>query len=96
MVNSTSKTCNTGSCPVNINESERTISKIAGGVLLMYGLSRFSLATLLVSLAGGAMIYRGVTGHCHLYDALGTSTAEGDQGGNQGKSQEPAAALRDA
>ena len=102
MVNSTSKACETersascaGSCPVNINESERAISKVAGGFLLMYGLSRFSLTTLLLSVAGGAMIYRGMTGHCHLYDALGMSTAEDDDGARS-KSREPAGALRDA
>lgn len=64
------------SCDININESERMVSKVAGGALLLYGLSRFSLGTLLVAVAGGALIYRGMTGHCHLYDALGTSSAD--------------------
>lgn len=64
------------SCNVNINDAERTVSTIAGGMLLMYAMSRFSLTTLMLSLAGGALIYRGVTGHCELYEAAGTSSLD--------------------
>lgn len=83
MVNLTSKspdaqqdTACSQSCNVNVNDAERAVSTIAGGMLLMYAMSRFSLTTLMLSLAGGAMIYRGYSGHCHLYEAAGTSSLD--------------------
>jgi len=60
---------------MNVGEAERTISAVAGGLLLLYGLSRLSLSTVLVTVAGSALLYRGVTGHCGAYKALDKSTA---------------------
>jgi uncharacterized membrane protein len=62
--------------PVNVGSSERVISLLGGGVLLAYGLSRGGISGLGVGLIGGALAYRGWTGHCHTYDALGISTAD--------------------
>src|ERR1041384_6630130 len=60
---------------INIGELERWAS-LAGGVLLtILGLTRRSLSGLVLAGAGGALIYRGLTGHCQLYAALGKSTA---------------------
>jgi uncharacterized membrane protein len=56
---------------VNVGETERIVSAIAGGALLILGLSRRSLAGLLVAAVGGALSYRGVTGHCDLSERLG-------------------------
>ena len=64
---------------VNISDAERRVSVLAGGCLLLLGLSRLSMSTLVTALAGGALIYRGVTGHCSAYDALNISTAEADK-----------------
>ena len=50
---------------VNVGPNERAVSVAAGGILALLGLSRASLPGLLVAGVGGAMIYRGVTGHCH-------------------------------
>lgn len=61
---------------VNIGGTERAISALAGGSLLAYGLSRRSLSGLLTALVGGGLIYRGLTGHCGVYEALGVSTLE--------------------
>jgi uncharacterized membrane protein len=54
---------------------ERKLSTLGGGLLALYGLSRRSLPGLALAAAGGSLIYRGVTGHCHTYQALGINTA---------------------
>lgn len=60
---------------VNVGDKERLISLLAGGALGLYGLSRFSLGGLALAVAGGSLIYRGMSGHCLLYHALDVSTA---------------------
>jgi uncharacterized membrane protein len=60
--------------PVNVGEGERAVSVAAGSVLALLGLSRRSLPGLLIAGAGGAMLYRGATGHCPVYQALGLDT----------------------
>lgn len=60
---------------INVNAGERTASLAAGGLLLLLGLSRRSLAGLAVAGVGGALLYRGKTGYCHMYKALGINTA---------------------
>jgi hypothetical protein len=62
---------------VNVSDTERTLSAIAGGGLLLFGLSRLSLTSLLGIAVGGALLYRGLTGHCSVYEALEMTTAEG-------------------
>jgi uncharacterized membrane protein len=41
----------------------------------MQGLGRRDLIGLLTAGVGGALAYRGATGHCHMYEALGIDTA---------------------
>ena len=41
----------------------------------MVGLSRKSLGGLALAAVGGSLLYRGMTGHCHLYSAMGINTA---------------------
>ena len=62
--------------PVNLSGGERFISVAGGGVLSIYGLKRGGFAGLLAAIAGGALIYRGATGHSNLYKALSVSTAK--------------------
>jgi uncharacterized membrane protein len=62
--------------PANVNPTERLLSKVGGTALLLAGLKRGRLTGTLLSLAGSALIFRGMTGHCHLYDALGIDTRE--------------------
>jgi uncharacterized membrane protein len=66
------------SAPVNVGESERIVSVAAGALSALMGLRRGSLPGLLVAGVGGALIYRGVTGHCAAYQSLGLDTANGD------------------
>ena len=62
---------------VNVNEVERIGSVLLGGGLAAVGLSRGSLPGWLLAAAGGALVYRGVTGNCKLYQQLGINTATG-------------------
>ncbi len=65
----------------NVGNSERAVSVAAGSILALFGLSRKSVPGLITALVGGAMIYRGASGHCHMYDALGIDTAEDEPQG---------------
>lgn len=47
----------------NIGQVERWFALAGGGILTVYGLSKRSLPGALISLAGGAMLFRGATGH---------------------------------
>jgi uncharacterized membrane protein len=60
---------------VNVGRTERLISGIGGGLLAGYGLSRRSLGGIALVLFGGALVYRGVSGHCDTYSKLGINTA---------------------
>lgn len=65
---------------INVAQPERWLSVIAGSALAAYGLKRRSLSGLALAAAGGALVFRGATGHCHVYGALGLSTAGEHQG----------------
>ena len=59
----------------NVAEHERMLSLAGGGALALYGLSLRSPAGAALALAGGYLAYRGLSGHCALYEALGIDTA---------------------
>jgi uncharacterized membrane protein len=58
---------------VNLSRSERLASTIGGGLLALWGLRRGSLGLIL---SGGAMVYRGISGHCPVYEQLEINTAK--------------------
>jgi len=62
---------------VNVGGFERVLSVIGGGALALYGLRR-SLPHLMLLLGGGALVYRGLTGHCSAYQVMGVDTAHQD------------------
>jgi uncharacterized membrane protein len=62
--------------PTNVGDGERWLSLLGGGALALLGLSRGSLGGLGLALLGGGLCYRGATGHCDVYSALGFNTAE--------------------
>ncbi len=62
--------------PINIGDNERFISAACGGVLAIWGVKRGGPGGFLMAIAGGALIYRGATGHSTLYKALSVSTAK--------------------
>jgi uncharacterized membrane protein len=67
-------------CGINVGADERKVSVVAGGALALLGLSRRSLPGLALAALGGAIVYRGVSGHCHVYEALGIDTHNDDDG----------------
>jgi uncharacterized membrane protein len=60
---------------VNVGRVERWLSLIAGGALAAYAIKRRTTARGMAALASAELIYRGATGHCHLYQALGINHA---------------------
>jgi uncharacterized membrane protein len=68
--------CASCSQSTNVGTAERVVSVLGGGLLAAYGLRRGTSMGLLSALAGGALVYRGVTGHCDVYQTLGLTSAE--------------------
>jgi uncharacterized membrane protein len=62
---------------VNVGRVERWLSLIAGSALAAYAIKRRTPASGSAALAGAALMYRGATGHCHLYQTLGVNRASG-------------------
>ncbi len=60
---------------VNVGRFERYLSMVAGGALAAYALKRRSVPGGTAALAGAALLYRGATGHCDVYQALGVNRA---------------------
>ena len=60
----------------NVGSAERVVSGVAGGALVSYGLKTGGLFGTALSLVGGGLLYRGATGHCHVYDAAKFTTAD--------------------
>jgi hypothetical protein len=63
----------TGSVSVNVSQQERLLSMFGAGVFAACGLLRGSPTFLAL---GAGLAYRGYTGHCHVYEALGQDTSE--------------------
>jgi uncharacterized membrane protein len=55
----------------NVSDTERWGTLIGGGALVLLGLRQGSLRGALTALAGGGLIYRGVTAQTGIQDALG-------------------------
>jgi uncharacterized membrane protein len=77
----TTSTSSPEATDVNVGDTERWLSAAGGGALILLGatraLTRGSLGGAALAVAGGLLVYRGVTGFCHLYDALGARRAPG-------------------
>ena len=61
----------------NVGDAERTLSLAAGSALAVLGLRRRGLAGTALAAAGAALVHRGATGHCMVYESLGMSSADG-------------------
>ena len=59
---------------VNVGQTERWVSALGGGALALYGLTRGSLGGIALAFVGAALVQRGYSGHCNLYEAIGYST----------------------
>jgi len=66
---------------MNVAGVERWASALGGAALTAYGLKQLKDRTpagAAIAAAGGALIYRGATGHCPVYAAAGINTARDD------------------
>lgn len=68
----------TSSTPVNVGQYERWASAVGGGALALYGITRGSLGGIALALVGAALVQRGVSGHCNLYEAMNFNSAGGE------------------
>lgn len=67
----------------NVGDTERVLSTLGGGTLLYLGLRQRSPTGWLGVAIGGALVYRGMTGYCAMYERMGVSSA------NEGYEVEP-------
>ncbi|HEX7044064.1 MAG TPA: SRPBCC family protein [Burkholderiales bacterium] len=66
-----------GGPPTNIGTTERTLSMVGGGLLVVQGLRRRSWLTALPLIGlGGALAWRGATGRSKVYRRMGVRRAE--------------------
>lgn len=63
---------------VNVGQAERTFSAVAGGALALAGLRMRSLPGVVLAVVGGGLVYRGITGHCPAYEAMGVNTVDAE------------------
>jgi uncharacterized membrane protein len=69
-------TISAGNSSVNVAMPERIISVATGSILFLKGIRKFSL---LQMAAGGFMLYRGITGNCAAYRAMGVPSLNEEQ-----------------
>ena len=62
---------------INIGAAERVLSVLAGGALAAYCWRRRSPAGGAAAMAAAALLHRGATGHCNVYQALGVNRSKG-------------------
>lgn len=60
---------------VNVGQVERWASGVGGALLVVHGLRRGNFGGLALAVLGGALVHRGVTGHCQAYRALDIDTS---------------------
>ena len=60
----------------NVGQGERIASVAAGALLATLGLSRRTAPGWLIAAIGGGLVYRGLSGHCPAYGAMGVNTAD--------------------
>ena len=60
----------------NVNDPERWVSVIFGSALATYGLRKRSIGGYILSAIGGALVWRGASGFCFVYDGLGLSSRD--------------------
>jgi uncharacterized membrane protein len=70
---------------VNVGGKERWLSALGGSALFLYGVQKKSAAGVALAALGGALITRGATGRCQVYQALGRSGACSSPGQAEGR-----------
>jgi len=59
---------------INVGYNERMASVVGGPLLALYGLTRATPGGIVLAATGGYLFYRGLTGYCPAYQALGVTT----------------------
>ena len=62
---------------VNVGKTGRIQSLVAGASLLVSGIDKMKQSpklSILKTVLGGYLIYRGISGHCHVNQVVGKST----------------------
>jgi hypothetical protein len=59
-----------GTRNANVGDIERLATLLGGGALAFHGLSRRSPGGIVLALVGGALLYRGTSGHCAAFAKL--------------------------
>jgi uncharacterized membrane protein len=62
----------------NVADMERVASVALGAALVTLGLRRRDLGGVVAALIGGALVHRGASGHCYIYERLGMSTGDAE------------------
>lgn len=62
--------------PTNVGTIERAASVAFGVAATLVGIERGGTAGLLLAGIGAAALYRGISGRCYAYEALGIDTSE--------------------
>ncbi len=67
----------------NVGALERVASAATGSLLILRAIRKPSFGSVAGALLGADLAYRGVSGHCQLYQALGVNTAAATKPGSQ-------------
>ncbi len=67
---------------INVSQPERIASVLGGGALIARGIGKRSWGGVAMAALGGLFMYRGATGHCDFYQALGVNTSLRRRGRN--------------
>jgi hypothetical protein len=59
---------------VNLSDVERGVSLVLGGALVVRALQKMEVLPLALAAVGVGLMFRGASGHCGLYQALGHRT----------------------
>jgi len=62
----------------NVARPERIGSVMVGAALVTFGLRRRDAGGIAAAILGGALVHRGATGHCLVYQAMGVSTGDAE------------------
>src|SRR5271155_3379864 len=60
----------------NVGDNERLASGVVGAAMVAAGLASGRKRGWLLALLGGGLIYRGLSGNCKAYEAMGITTAD--------------------
>jgi uncharacterized membrane protein len=74
-----------GAARVNVGNTERQVSLAAGAVAAILGIARRDVPGLLMTALGAALVFRGASGHCGMYQVLGMDSREAPDSGRQVK-----------